>query len=372
MSAEDPCRDGAEACPDDNEATPHAPGRSRDARTNGHTAVTFLVSALGVAGRVAGDLLTSALGWASTLLFGRVPSSHRVLLVLMMALSLAWLVALLGLAVPAVASFLAATTPHPSGIDRWLGIGFAAAAILLPLAVGLAGYLVPADGDREGGRSIVAEVLRGYVLAPVIAGLLFFLAIVGLARKARSWRNGWSDVHIAVVLEPGGYDELADHLVEALADVGLDVRVRDAPAVLTLPARVLTAVAGPNVRKLRPERLVELRANDLRIGVYPSDIAISAPGGRRTRARAAILSRLTATSAHLTTTEEAQSIEDRLATLAASRPARRAASALRASLAEIDADLLDLEIPSEEWDILFRERLQVERDLLAGGAATSP
>ena len=333
--------------------------------------MTFLVSALGLAGRVAGDLLTSALGWASTLLFGRVPSSHRVLLVAMMALSIAWLIALLGLAVPAVASVLVATTPHPSSIDRWIRIGLTGSAVLMPLGVGLTGYLVPADGRREEGVSIAAELLRGYLVAPVIAGLLIFLAAVGLARKVRSRRHGWSDVHVAVVIEPGGYDALVDELAAALASVGSKVNVRDAPRVLTLPARVLTAVAGPNVRKLRPDRLVELQARDLRIWVYPSDIAISGPTRRRTRARAAILSCLTATSAHLTTTQEAQAIEDRLAELAADPPASQTGTHLRATLEDIDAALLDLEIPTDEWDVLFRERLQVERDLLLGAGRSS-
>ena len=47
--------------------------------------MTILVSIFGVAGRFAGDLLTSALGWASSLLFGRVPRSHQIFRVLMIA-----------------------------------------------------------------------------------------------------------------------------------------------------------------------------------------------------------------------------------------------------------------------------------------------
>ena len=334
--------------------------------------MTFLVSAFGVAGRFAGDLLTTALGWASTLLFGRVPSSHRYLLAAMMGLSIAWLLALVALAVPAIGAALVASTPHPHAIDPWIGIALAAAVLLLPLGVGLAGYLVPPEGRREDGPSIVPELLRGYLLAPVIAWLLLFLAAVGIVRKVRSARHGWSDGHVAVVIEPGGYDKLVDALVEGLASVGLDVTVHDAPGVLSAPARVLGAVAGDRVRALRPERLVELRARDLRIGIYPSDIAISAPARRRTRARAAVLSRLTATPAHLATSAEAQAIEDRLAKLAAAPATGRAATSgaavgrARAAFRRLDDALLDLEIPSDEWDVLFRERLQVERDLLLG------
>ena len=96
-------------------------------------------------------------------------------------------------------------------------------------------------------------------------------------------------------------------------------------------------------------------------------------------ARAAILSRLTTTAAWLTTSAEAQAVEDLLAT----RP--RAAlgitsltpAMVAAEFAEVDDTLLDLEVPDEEWDILYRMRLQVERDVLVelvddGALATVP
>src|SRR6185369_1296067 len=109
------------------------------------------------------------------------------------------------------------------------------------------------------------ELARGYLLAPLISGLLIFLAAVGIVRKVRSRRHGWSDVHVAIVMKPHGYDRVVADLADVLGEAGLPVSVDDAPWVLTLPARLLTAVAGENVRKLRPDRLVELTAPTLRI-----------------------------------------------------------------------------------------------------------
>src|SRR5450759_5582857 len=107
--------------------------------------MTIIVSVFGFAGRFAGDLLTSALGWASSLLFGRVPRSHQIFLVLMMAWSFLWLMVVLGLLVPSIASLLLAATPHPPFVDRaWLGFALILGVLFLPLGVGLAGYLVPA------------------------------------------------------------------------------------------------------------------------------------------------------------------------------------------------------------------------------------
>ena len=331
--------------------------------------MTILISMFGVAGRFAGDLLTSALGWASSLLFGRVPRSHQIFLVLMMAFSFLWLLFAIGLILPSIASFLLDATPHPPFIDRvWLGLVLLLGVIFLPLVVGLAGYLVPASGKRPEGAAILRELLRGYLLAPLISGLLIFLAGVGIVRKIRSRRHGWSDVHVPIVVKPHGYDEVVGDLGAALESAGLEARAEEAPWVLTMPARLLTAVAGNNVRKLRPDRLIELEGPNLRVGVYPSDIAISGSVGERTRARAAILSRLATTAAHQTTSSEAQAVEDRILEIAES--GRASAGTLgpsaRSGFEGVDARLLKLDVPTDEWDILYRLRLQVERDLLAG------
>jgi hypothetical protein len=332
--------------------------------------MTILISLFGFAGRIAGDLLTSALGWASSLLFGRVPRSHKGYLVLMMALSFLWVLFVLALLIPTVTSVLLATTPRPPFVDQLpLGIILLVGVIFLPMLVGLAGYLVPAEGERRDGLTApLREVLRGYLLAPLISALLVFLSIVGIARKIRSKRHGWADDHVPIVVRPNGYDRLVDDLRGALTSAGLPVQTEDAPWVLTMPARLLTSVAGSNVRELRPDRLVNLVTPELRIGVYPSDIAISGPARERTRARAAIISRFATTAAHLTTSAEAQAVEDQIEKVAKSGavPTADSASAAQAPFREIDEKLLELEVPTDEWDILYRLRVQVERDLLTG------
>jgi hypothetical protein len=237
---------------------------------------------------------------------------------------------------------------------------------VIPLLVGVAGYLVPTREDRAAGSVFVREALRGYLLVPVISGLLIFLAGVGLVRKVRSARHRWSDAHVPIVVKRGGYDQMVDDLRQALAAVDLPVTARDAPRVLSAPAWVLSRVAGPNVRHLRPDHLVELQGPDLRIGLYPSDIAISGLDRTRIRARAAIVSRLATSSSHLTTSAEAQGFEDRLIRLsdrwkgaAGGNPA-----GVTGAFAAIDGSLLALAVAPDEWDVLYRIRLQIERNLL--------
>lgn len=331
--------------------------------------MTLFISAIGLVGRFVGALLTTTLGWASSLLFGRVPRSHQIFVVLMLAGALLWIFLIVGALISRAADVALAVTPHPGFIDQsWLHVACLIGIAIVPLGVGTAAYMVPDSEERPGGLGIVVELLRGYVLTPILALLLLFLPAVGISRKARSMRHRWSDIHIPIVVKPKAYDRLVRDLVEVLSTSGLAVAAEEAPRILSMPALLLTSVSGRNVRRLRPDRLVELEGPNLRIGIYPSDLAISGAAHERTRARAAIMSRLPTTAVHLTTSAEAQAIEDRLdaVTRRVATGIGAPSSEFTAELAMIDAAMLDLPVPADEWDILLRLRLRVERDALAG------
>ena len=143
---------------------------------------------------------------------------------------------------------------------------------------------------------------------------------------------------------------------------------------MSKPARWLAAVAGGAGGSLVPERLMQLKGHDLDILIYPMDLLISGKPELVARARAAMASKLTTSAAHLTVGAEAQAIEDRLAALMPTRgadpdrPARFDAAAAT-ELEAIDVQLATLDVPYEEWEVLYRQRLQVERDLRAGAMA---
>jgi hypothetical protein len=236
-------------------------------------------------------------------------------------------------------------------------------AIVTPLLIGAATIFIQAKDARPHGVEAVKSALRGYPLAFVLAFVLVFLAVVGVVRKVRAAAKRWSDAHVAVVVRPGGYDRMVGDLEKALDDAGLDVDHGAAPRVLALPGRLLGSIAGPGVKALVPDRLVQLTNRDVEIQLYPTDIAIAGKELLVTRARAAVASRLASTAAFLTTSAEAQAIESRLEKLARSRATGERAST---ELASIDHDLATVKVPYEEWETLYRIRLQVERDLLAG------
>jgi hypothetical protein len=333
--------------------------------------MTTLLSAVGLVGRFAGNLLVAAFGWAASLMFGRVPRSHQIFLVSMVFGSVLWTILLIGLIVPSLAALALSTTPHPGFVNlSWLATAMLIGVLVLPAFVGIAGWLVPAEHGRAAGFGALREILRGYLTTPAISGLLVFLAGVGLARKVRSARQGWTDSHVPVVIEAGDYDQTVASIKAGLAAAGLDSDVQAAPRILSLPAWILTRIGGPNSSRERPDRLRELCGRDLRIGIYPSDIAISIAPSNRMLARASVFESLEATKAHLTTSAEAQKVEDLLKKIARDRTV--AYSAGFETFGRVDAALRELDVPESEWDTLYRIRMQVEAGLLRPTSASDP
>jgi hypothetical protein len=324
--------------------------------------VTTIISILGIIGRAVGRVLTSSLGWATSLLYGRVPAANQKYVETMFGCAVLWAALAIIALLPPVFRFILATTPFvPSLGLNLLRTAMIAGLILLPALVGLASVFVPAPPNRPRGLAILAHIARGYPLAVLLAGMAIVLPLAGAARAIGSLRRGWRDLHIPIVVKPGGYPAMLDDLETTLRRRDIELEEHPAPVVFAIPGKVLALIAGRDVGDLLPDRIVELRNHDLEVGVYPSDIVISGTPRMRLLARSALMTSLAASAAHFTTSAESQKVEDRLAVIA--RPSTPLTDAL-AEVEAVDRELARLDVPSSDWDVLLRLRLQAERDVL--------
>jgi hypothetical protein len=323
--------------------------------------MAILGSVFAMLGRFAGRLLNSALGWATILLFGKVDGRRQTFLLVMALGSLAWVVTLIGILFPGFATIVLAFVPIPAFVDdTWVRLAMLAMAALIPLLVGIAAVVVTEKTRRPQGGALVGAVLRGYPFTLVLAVTIVFLAALSLVRKATSMAKRWEDAHVPVIVKPGGYDRVVADLESVLDGAGLDTRREAAPRVLSIPPRLLDAVAGKALGALVPDRLMVLKGAGLDVLVYPSDIAIAGSKDRVARARAAIAAKLIESPAYLTASAEAENIEDKLgALLKADR------ATVESRLVEIDREIARLAVPFEEWETVYRQRLQLERNILA-------
>jgi hypothetical protein len=298
-------------------------------------------------GRQVGRLVQLAFNWATLVLFGQVAKDKQLFLSLMALFALLWPVALAGVAIPSVGTFLLGFVTVPAWLDLWVRIAMLALAILAPLGVGFLAIKLRDQAPR--GLSFVRALLAGYPNALALAVVLLWLMIVTPIMHLIAVAQRRESAHIPVSVKPGGYDTVVDDLRAALERAGLVVGHTFAPWPLTLPGRVLALVGGAGVRALVPQHLSQLRARDFVLTVHPMDLALSGKKRALVRARAALVRELTFTQAYQTWTKEAHAIEDALLE----------ASMGRADLGEIGTRLDKLDVPFEEWEILYRMMLQV-------------
>ena len=326
--------------------------------------MAIITAIVGLLGRFAGRVLSATLGWATLLLFGKVPQSRQMLLLIIVFGSLVWVALLVGVLIPQVGLLLIAAMPLPDFISEdWVRFAMLFGALVIPLLLGLAAVFVTTDRSRRTPTGLVVSVLRGYPFALVLTLIIGLLGLVGIVRKLRSLSRRWEDAHIPLIVKPGGYDAVLEDVRRALIDVDIAVRARDAGVLISGPPKLLDLIAGRALGELVPDKLMNLVGANLEVLVYPSDLAIMGTRERVAVARAALASRVSEAPAYMTTSMEAQQFEDRLDEIRGLSENGTPYEAL-GRLRELDAKLARLVVPHDEWEILYRRRLQLERDAL--------
>ncbi|HEX2626572.1 MAG TPA: hypothetical protein VHL56_06670, partial [Candidatus Limnocylindrales bacterium] len=248
-----------------------------------------------------------------------------------------------------------AAVPRPAFIpEDVVRLVMLAIAIVLPAVLGGVTLLLFEPEDRPKGMGLATQVLRGYPLAPTLAVTLVVLAAAGTVRKLDSLVHRREDAHIAIVVRPGRYDALVDTLEKTLRENDLVDHRGKGSTVLVVPARLLAKIAGRGIGRYVPDKLEVLQGPELKVSVYPADLALSGTKDTVARSRALVAREIPSHDAWFTTARESQEVEDRMAALEKADPATRAAA-----LPELDRKLLDLVIDQDTFEVLYRRRLQL-------------
>ena len=132
-------------------------------------------------------------------------------------------------------------------------------------------------------------------------------------------------------------------------------RELDAPhahACLRRPRRTLHSLVA--------ERLTTLQSAQLEVTLHPSDLILAGPNREVMKARARLAERLAFSKLYMTWTADAQRLEDRLRKIWLGTEASNGHHQAK-TLPAVDHDLKTAELPFEEWEVLFRKELLLER-----------
>lgn len=304
-----------------------------------------------------------ALGWATALYFGQVPGSQGRILAVVSLVAAGWVIVIIGFAIPI---FTGALLEAADVIDRNFDVeaihylALVGAIVLAP--PGVAGGLV--IGEFRDERT-VSEWLR---LIPVSYPATFLLGLAVLEMVAftpflliQRWRQKRALVQVPLVMKEGtDDDDLVEAVRAALASIGIeDVSVSEATGPKAWPMRTVGFAARHLLGAVVRGDPMRLRAHGLEIYAYATNVAILGPTQDAHRVRAAVERELAFREAYLTWSDDSQQIEDELT------EARKAANGdvdgLRRRLDEVQDRMDAASLNSEEWNVLYRMRLQVEQ-----------
>ena len=319
--------------------------------------------------RSAGKLLNTVFAWATVLLFGRVSENRQIYVSAIAFASVIWLVLLVGIAFPAVGTVLLSFVPLPDWIDKkWIRIAMLAGAVILPALVGVISILMLETGRRPRGVVALAKaVAKGYPYTVGLAVTLVMMTLFAPIMKVRMLAKRWTSEHVPVIIESHDYPTVVDATQQALERGGIRTERQAASWMLRAPTKILTFFARGVVSEFVADEMAVLRSNTIEVLLHPSDVVISGPEGTAAHARSVLAEHLVFTAAYLTWDKEANEIEDRLRSIWDARQTRPPRE-LRNELKTIEHDLHQLEVDYEEWEVLFREFLLVQRAVADVGA----
>jgi hypothetical protein len=302
-----------------------------------------------------------ALGWATALYFGQVPGSKGRLLAVISLVSAAWVILVVGFAVPLViGAVLDAARIVPRNFDvPPLHVAALAAAIVLVPPANAAGVVVQEfHGQPSVGRWLRLVPGSHPATASLGVAVLLMVAITPVLLVARL-RRGWAVLQVPLVMRHGADDDdLRDALTSAVREVGIaEMTLERVDGIRAWPL-VTAAFAARHLlgAAVRGEPL-RLWSDDLELYAYATNVAILAPKELAHRARAAIARRLAFSDAYLTWSEDSQGLEDELMRVHATGAHPRAA---RQRLEELQREIDAASLDADEWNVLYRLRLQVE------------
>lgn len=311
-----------------------------------------------------------ALGWATSLFFGYVPGSKGRLLASMALISAAWVVVVLGFALPIAAGWAAerlGIVERNFDLAPWHAWGLAAAAVATPPVVAGLAEIAGFDGERSIGNWLgrLPAAYPGTASLGIAVLLMVLITPFLLVQRIRQQRVL---LPIPVVLRAGAdHRSVADAIVEALdaARVGhFESQALAGPR--SWPLRTMGFAArhllGTLVRG-EPDRMV---ADGMEVMAYATTVAVLGRRDEAYRARAAIVRSLAFSDAYLTWSADSQALEDELADLRRNgEQGRDISAALDRFRGALDAASLN----ADEWNVLERLRLQLVAEADADTAA---
>jgi uncharacterized membrane protein YqjE len=328
--------------------------------------MAILQALLALISKSAGKILNAIFGWAVRALFGRTTAREQMFLSALVGAAVAWPLLLVGVALPKIGALLLAFVPVPHWVPSWIvRVVWLALAALVPFSLGLAvAAKAPPSAPPE---SFVKRLLRGFPITVGLAGafLIMFVSVPLIRFWALVKRQASADVPLAT--DTAAYHEVAALTLALLNRHGFALKEAPPGWWVSAPTRILSWFGGDAFRAFVPQKLEHFESPSLTISFYPSGAILRGEPQKTTWAHGLIAEAVVQSAGLQTTDPAAQDLERqirRIWRLLNDEPVAHVHSArLLGRAHEISNDLGTLNITFDDWQVIYRQILQLERAL---------
>jgi uncharacterized membrane protein len=316
--------------------------------------------------RSAGKILNAIFGWAVRALFGQPSPKEQPFLTGVVAAAAAWPVLLLGIAVPKIAALLLAFVPFHNRVPAFVfRLVWLALALFVPMIVGLVvASKAPAGSLRE---SFWMRLARGWPITIGLAAAFLVMFVTVPALKIASILRGRKQEQVPLVTRSSSYHDVATLVITTLDRHGYNLEPAEPGWWISVPTTILRKLGGDAFRGYVPDRLEYFREGALEAAFYPNGLLLRGPKQQVARAHGIASEALSHSDALQTMDTAAQKIEERIHSLwdqfDRDPVGNVGAEWLCDAVASLARDLAESDLDFADWQILYRELLQLDREI---------
>jgi len=346
--------------------------------------VAVLQALLSLISRSVGRITSAIFGWAVVALFGQTSDREKILLSALVGAAAAWPILVLGIVVPKFATFVLAFVPLPAWVPSWtVRVVWIVLAAAVPMSVGVTMAVRPrrspagpprADGRAHGvsetegpQESSLTRLLRGFSITVGIAGAFLVVFVTVPVLRIVSIVRRQIDIQVPLVTDASNYATVAAEVASTLNAHGFTVGRARPGWWMTVPSRILLRLGGPAFRDFIPRDLAYFRGPRLEVALYPNGLLLRGAEQDTAWAHGLVVEALTDTPAFQTFDPSAQDVERQIRRVwivyRQNPRAHENSAVLLGRLTDIARAIGQLPVTYDEWQIVYRQALQLGRAL---------
>jgi hypothetical protein len=303
-----------------------------------------------------------ALGWATSIYFGQVPGRQGRILAVISLFSAAWVILVVGFGIPIFTGAgldAAGIIGENFDVRPIHYIALTGGILVTPPAIAAATVYAGFHEDQNP-RQVLRMIPVSYPAAAMLGLSVLQMVIFTPILLIQRWRQHRVLVQVPLVMREGTDDKDLEALVRrGLASLGLkDVSVAEATGPKSWPLRTMGFAVRHLLGAVVRGEPIRLAVDGLEVLAHATNVSTIGPEEEAYRVRAAMERELAFGDAYLTWNEEAQRFEDAL--LEIHRSANGNLEALERRLEKVQEKIDAASLNSEEWNVLYRLRLQIE------------